>query len=412
MNIAIIDLVANPGAGQRFTGTLAREIAGINPKGSVTLIAPKEAFDSDVFGTSSSCKQVGLVTDQFLQRWLPNHRTLNIPGSWQASNLIRSKIRNAFYDLEKQILSATKNADLIYFPWPNFVPLPALFDSSVPMVMTIHDLLWKYIKVYEPQQEDDLDKLVANWLRRMDAVVAITRHLQADLARYFLDAASRVEVIHQAATRLPDQPAGMESGSIASDVQKPYILMVAGTWGHKNHANLLRAISGLSKSINKVRFIFAGIHTDQAFGNVEKSSADYALDLRNLSCELGLTIGKDILGLGTVSDADLALLYSNADAVIVPSLIEGCSLPLLEAAAVGKPVLCSDISAHREMAEYYGIEPFFFDPYDPLDIERSLWEFFQSERQAGSLRETAMCVNARTWQDVARQYNQIFESAV
>jgi len=412
MHIAIVDLVANPGAGQRFTGILAHEIAVASSDLRITLVAPSQALSSGVFGNTSSFRQVGLVTDHSLQRWFPNHRILNFPGSWRSSNYLRGTIQRKFFDLEKQILSAIKTTDLVYFPWPNFISMSEVFSGPLPMVMTVHDLLWKYIKVYAPSEEEDLDYRVISWLQRMNCVVAITNHLQTDLSRYFPTSARRVEVIHQAATELPEFHNDDMKRLQYLGVQKPYILMVAGTWGHKNHSNLLRAISSLRKDINTHTFIFAGIHTDQAFGCESKPGLLYTMELRTLYYELGLIPRKDILGLGVVSDGDLGLLYSQADAVIIPSLIEGCSLPLLEAAALRKPVLCSNISTHKEMSEYYGITPFFFDPTNPLDIERSLRDFLRTSVNKDNLTETAARVRSRSWADVAKQYIQIFDTLI
>jgi glycosyltransferase involved in cell wall biosynthesis len=45
----------------------------------------------------------------------------------------------------------------------------------------------------------------------------------------------------------------------------------------------------------------------------------------------------------------LAWLYRNAEAVLVPSLAEGFSLPLIEALACDTPVVASDLEVHREV---------------------------------------------------------------
>ena len=54
-----------------------------------------------------------------------------------------------------------------------------------------------------------------------------------------------------------------------------------------------------------------------------------------------------------VNDAELWYMYCHANAVLVPSLVEGFSLPLVEALAADVPLLCSDIPVHREVASDY-----------------------------------------------------------
>jgi glycosyltransferase-like protein len=64
--------------------------------------------------------------------------------------------------------------------------------------------------------------------------------------------------------------------------------------------------------------------------------------------ELGLVEGRDILLLGTVSEADLGAWYRAADAFAFPSVKEGFGLVVLEALAAGLPVVASDIPVFAE----------------------------------------------------------------
>jgi len=64
--------------------------------------------------------------------------------------------------------------------------------------------------------------------------------------------------------------------------------------------------------------------------------------------ELGLVEGRDILLLGTVSEADLGGWYGAADAFAFPSVKEGFGLVVLEALAAGLPVVASDIPVFAE----------------------------------------------------------------
>jgi len=64
--------------------------------------------------------------------------------------------------------------------------------------------------------------------------------------------------------------------------------------------------------------------------------------------DLGLEIGKDLVLLETVGDAELPSWYQAADAFIFPSIKEGWGLAVLEAMAAGLPVITSDIPVFRE----------------------------------------------------------------
>src|SRR5262249_12794230 len=60
-------------------------------------------------------------------------------------------------------------------------------------------------------------------------------------------------------------------------------------------------------------------------------------------------------------DAEVARLLKGAQALLLPSFAEGFGFPLVEALALGVPVLCSDLAALRENG---GGVPEYFDPLD------------------------------------------------
>lgn len=64
--------------------------------------------------------------------------------------------------------------------------------------------------------------------------------------------------------------------------------------------------------------------------------------------DLGLTLGTDVVLLGTLSDDDLGAWYHSADALCFPSVKEGWGLAVLEAMAAGLPVLAGDLPVFRE----------------------------------------------------------------
>ncbi len=79
--------------------------------------------------------------------------------------------------------------------------------------------------------------------------------------------------------------------------------------------------------------------------------------------ELGI---RDIVTtLGAVPYDELPRLYKAAHAVVCPAYTESFSHTVVEAMAMGVPVIASDISVHREVA---GEAALFFSPLDPADL--------------------------------------------
>jgi glycosyltransferase involved in cell wall biosynthesis len=83
-------------------------------------------------------------------------------------------------------------------------------------------------------------------------------------------------------------------------------------------------------------------------------------------------LGPYLVEVSDLSDAGVAEIVRGARGVLQPSYIEGFGLPVAEALTLGKPVVCSDIAAHREVGGSYAL---FIDPTDGrrwLDAIRQL----------------------------------------
>lgn len=77
-----------------------------------------------------------------------------------------------------------------------------------------------------------------------------------------------------------------------------------------------------------------------------------------------------------LSTPALKRVISGARALLMPSFIEGFGLPVVEAAALGTPVVASDIPAHREVGHPATI---YVDPIDGLGWESAITSFFTGE---------------------------------
>ena len=127
--------------------------------------------------------------------------------------------------------------------------------------------------------------------------------------------------------------------------------------------------------------------------------------------ELGLVEGRDILLLGTVSEADLGGWYRAADAFAFPSVKEGFGLVVLEALAAGLPVVASDIPVFAEYLED-GRSALLVPPGDAGALAGAL------DRLAGDPRlRRRLAAGGRplldrfTWADAARATRHVYAAA-
>jgi glycosyltransferase involved in cell wall biosynthesis len=72
---------------------------------------------------------------------------------------------------------------------------------------------------------------------------------------------------------------------------------------------------------------------------------------------------------GYVSNSQLAALYKKAACFVFPSLYEGFGIPILEAMNYKCPVISSNASSLPEVG---GDAALYFDPKDPIDLEKKI----------------------------------------
>ena len=106
---------------------------------------------------------------------------------------------------------------------------------------------------------------------------------------------------------------------------------------------------------------------------------------------------------GYVGEAVKSALISSASAIIYPSLFEGFGLPVLEAMAIGVPVIAS---CSTSIPEVMGPDGYYFDPYS-IESLNGVFHDFVSDRRSGILSERLSKLRHRSNQF---SYDQMFET--
>jgi glycosyltransferase involved in cell wall biosynthesis len=200
---------------------------------------------------------------------------------------------------------------------------PYVLKKSL-LVSTLYDMIPERLPEYFPKGNPHAKKLM--WCAASDTIISISQSSADDLSVTNPNISSRIRVI----------PLGTKIHHIKAqkplqlDIQDSYVLFVGNRGTYKNSRLLLFALSRLR---NAPDIVFAG------GGSFKQHELQCIADLRLKSKVRQLS----------VSDQELAWLYKNALAVLVPSMAEGFSLPLIESLACDTPVFCSDIPVHREV---------------------------------------------------------------
>lgn len=213
------------------------------------------------------------------------------------------------------------------------------YNIGIPSVVTIHDV----IHVTHPERSfyPIIAKfLIRSALKRASKVITVSESSKRALCNLLGKESSKIEVIPNAidpkmnSVRDITEPLATKFGL----VNEEYILGVfSNLKPHKGVTDLLR-------SFQKVRSEYPGIKLALAGSGIP--DPEYLAKVLK-----GVTDFTDVNFLGTVSRDELSHLYAGALFLVVPSLAEGFSLPVLEAKFQGTPIVCRPVPAIKELID-------------------------------------------------------------
>lgn len=273
-----------------------------------------------------------------------------------------------------------------------------------PAVATVHDMGQL---VWDPERRaaSRLDRLLLRLslvaLKRMDRILARSNYTKRTLCELLPVDPNRVHVTSGGIDTdrfypVPRANAKLEQRYGVVHSHRVYDILYVGTEiRRKNLGLLLRAMAYLRDRGVAVRLIKVGGPGDPEARRLFLSQV-HQLGLSDL-----------VLLAGWVSEADLPAFYTAADVVVVPSLVEGLGLPVLEAMACGTPVVCSNAGA---LPEVVGDAALLVRPDDVPGLANALAAVFEN----GNLREQLSKrglerARAFTWAETAEQTRNVYQ---
>jgi glycosyltransferase involved in cell wall biosynthesis/2-polyprenyl-3-methyl-5-hydroxy-6-metoxy-1,4-benzoquinol methylase len=291
--------------------------------------------------------------------WTPyplfKHLDPFVPGrvkNWVKKMLHALRHRAAAPPAGKGLLSQL-GANVLLCPFT----APYYIDPEIPAISIVYDLQFRsYPQFFTEVQRLEREEILRSATDLADRVVCISDHVKRTLIEGTSVDADRVETIPIGRTdRLGRQSSELISRVMEQHRLTPgrFLYYPANAWPHKNH-RLLLTVLGMYNARHPrsdLKLVCTG-----APGNAMNS-------LRSAIASMKLQ--DRVLLPGFICDAECAVLFQSALALIFPSLYEGFGMPVLEAMALGTPVLCGNLTALPEVA---GTAAITFDPMDPESI--------------------------------------------
>ena len=298
-------------------------------------------------------------------------------------------------------------ADFLRVPMDRWIPGVDVFhgtDHLLPpfsrarTVFTLHDLIFKFFPEYHlPLNRAFLGLMLPRFLRRADAIIAVSECTKRDAIRLYHLPPERITVIYEGvdpALRPESDSARIAQARARYAHDQPFILYLGTIEPRKNIVALIDAVRALRARGLPHRLLIAGRK-----GWLYQPTLDHV-------AQMGMSDAVDFLDY--VPDAELPALFSACDAFVFPSLYEGFGLPPLEAMACSAPVVCSNTSS---LPEVVGDAAVLFDPRDIGEIASAIERVVSDAALRDELRAKGIAQAAKfSWERAARETLAVYES--
>ena len=212
--------------------------------------------------------------------------------------------------------------------------------ARAPTVVALHDAtLHMYPALYPRSARVFYDRLYGWSARHATLVVTPNEATRRDLARCYRLPESRIRVVPLATDDhirpLPEEdPRVRAARERYLGGEEPFILFVGKLTARRNVPMLLEAFADLRSTCRLPhRLLVVGLNTG-------------GLDVAGLAERL--RVGDAVVYREYVDEHDLVALYNAAEVLVLPSTFDAMSLPVMEAQAVGTPVITIDTPGMRE----------------------------------------------------------------
>ncbi len=280
-----------------------------------------------------------------------------------------------------------ENLDLVHFPYFSY---PVFYRK--PFVITIHDLIIDHYPTgissslplpFYYAKHFAYKKIIKSAVKKSKKIIVPSMATKDELISHYNANEKKIDVIYEGFDPLISENSVKES--LVSD---NYILYVGNAYPHKNLRNLLKAYEDIGEKTG-VELVCIG-RDDFFYKRLEK-------------CQRGVHF------LHSIDDSTLFSYYTNARLLVVPSLMEGFGLPLLEAMSLSCPVISSDTPALHEVG---GDAALYVNPKEPAEIARTIEKVLTDKKLLESLRKKGLTRSKQfSWEECVDKTLTVYESS-
>lgn len=262
--------------------------------------------------------------------------------------------------LSKNLLSelVNKKYDLVHIHWlyPDGLLIPKLKEAGFKTILTIHGSDW-----YSNLEKPKLFGLLRKSLKTTDRILYSGPKLKKDVEHVFPELNDKSDIIYNTVDTNIYKPIDNNGKrflrqELKWDDSKIHALTVANIRHEKGIDLLLTAINN-NKELKNINFHVVG----------ELDDSLYSKKVFNLFQENSYN---NIRFHPFVPPLELVKYYQSSDFYVLPSRREGFNVSILEAAACGLPLVCSNAGGNKEVINLG--TGFIADPHRASDFAKSI----------------------------------------
>lgn len=231
---------------------------------------------------------------------------------------------------------------------------PLIVPRHTRVVLILHDLIlmkrFQGSSLRERLLNEYRRYLISPSVARSSVIITVSNYSRQEILRRFPHASVKVIPCTVAPSWFSPEAV------VPLSDRRRYILMVTATPSHKNTG---RALEAYAKYVQGSGPNAARLH----LVGVSHAAKDFLQKARDLGV-LDKVVIEPYLTEIALQDS-----YRFASAILVPSLMEGFGIPVLEGMASGTPVICSNVTSLPEVA---GDAAVYCDPFSVDDIAKCL----------------------------------------
>lgn len=265
---------------------------------------------------------------------------------------------------------------------------------NIPIIITVHDLLYKDYPHFLPfRRRIAFNSLFKYSVEKADAIICNSYYTKKRLLYHFKNLhESKIFVTHFAASKIfrPLKKEIVEQKlRVKYKISYDYFLVIGNIEKRKNILPILDAYKKL-KDKYMVGLVIVGEYENKS---IVKEKLNYS---------------EKTIFTGYITDAELNWLYNGARGVIYNSLYEGFGFPIVEAMNCKVPIICSDIPVFHEIAE--GCAIFVKNKAEiAFEMEKLLVDDKYFEKYSKAMYEARKKFN---WKKTARESYKIYQWAL